>query len=230
MADFAGIRKRVKNYLLDLPEGIEPEIPYWINKAVQDAENRHNFRHMEATEPFVTVRGVRRLGDVPKRWKETREDPWILKGDLSTTKLAWAPSEDEMIRIFNNDPEADSGEPEFVLERGDTLDAFPFPDGASLNPDKEYRVNLPYWRYSPPLVKDDDTNWFTDNAEHYMVYAAAAEGFLFNYDEARAAVWIGKADIELKKITRVDKRSKLPKRLSLTPIRDALSTASQRRQ
>jgi hypothetical protein len=84
-------------------------------------------------------------------------------------------------------------------------DIYPIPDGNSDYVDGEYRIKVPYWRYLPALVADGATNWFTENAEEYLVNKATAEAFALDWDENRMAIWEAKADIRYKEAVKQDK-------------------------
>lgn len=65
----------------------------------------------------------------------------------------------------------------------------PMPDGlgnALSVPATQYPILLPYFRYLPPLVQGTDQNWFTDNAEDFIVWYASAQGFRLNWDFEKA--------------------------------------------
>lgn len=216
MPTFAELKSRVEDYVLDLPSETEALVGEWINKAMREAEERHNFRHMEAEASFTTVEGQRSLGDKPDDWKEARTAPWLLFNDGDSREIAWAASESDMIRTYAVEDADDEGRPEFVLETPDGFEVYPFPDGRSDYSDDEYRVKIPYWARTDNLSGDNDTNWWTDEAHWYLTYAAVAEGMIFNREEERAQTYILKAENELQREVRLDKRSRLPRRLTLT--------------
>lgn len=239
MATFAEIQQRVRNHVIDLPTETEGEIPGWVNRAIRFAQEVHNFRFMEATAPFTTVEDTRKLGDIPDDWKEKRADPWLLEGDGGTMEIRWLPSESEAVRRYSETDANETGPPRHILETPDELHVYPFPDTNSLHSDGDYRVRVPYWKYLPELEADGDTNWFTDNAADYVVWKAAAEGMLFNRDFEMASLWAVKAGEfdantgrmtgELARLVRVDKRSRLSRRITLVPHRDVYAVRDQLR-
>lgn len=220
MPTFAALKTRVENYLLDLPSETQALVGEWINKALREGEERHNFRHMEAEAAFTTVTGQRSLGTKPSDWKEARTAPWLLFNDGESREIAWAASASDMVRTYAVGDAEDEGRPEFVLETAAGFEVYPFPDGQADYPDDEYRVNIPYWARTADLAADADTNWWTDEASWYLTYAAVAEGMIFNREEERAQTYILKAENELQREIRLDKRSRLPRRLTLTPRAD----------
>ena len=229
MPQFSAIKTRVKNYVIDDNTLTLAEISGWVNKAVRDAQDAHNFRHMEATQAFTTVVATRSLGNKPTLWKEKRDRPWLIDNLSGTRELDWLPSRSEAIRRFDDSTSLDKGEPKVLLELESTIEVFPFPDGDSDYSDDEYRLTLPYWAYLAVLSGDTDTNWFTDNAEHYLVFAAAAEALTFDRDYENAAVLQEKTGGELRRLIRKDKRSKLARRITLTPVRDVRAATNQKR-
>lgn len=227
MSTFAAIKSRVGRYLIDLPTETNSEIGAWVNRAAKLAQDDHNFRFQEATAEFTTTDGTRLLGSVPSDWKEARAAPWVLEGDSETTEIEWI-TQSDAIRLYS-DSALDVGFPRHVMETSTGFDIYPYPDGLSLNGDGEYRVKIPYWKYLPELSGDTDTNWFTDNAEDYLVYLATAEGMVFNRDEERAAVYFTKASEDLMRAVKVDKRSRLPKRITLRPMKGVYASSRTRR-
>lgn len=230
MATRGQIKARVKDHIIDLPSETDAEIDGWINYAIRFAMSLHNFRVMEALAPYTTASGNaitsdRVLGVKPVDWKEARADPWLLDGLGGTREISWLTSESEAVRLFSEEDDDDRGAPLAILEEQSGFKVYPASDGNSLHDDGEYRVKLPYWKYLPALEDDPDTNWFTDNAEDYVVWKAASEGMLFNREEERASLWAIKAGTfdertgrftgELRRIVRVDKRSRIPRRATI---------------
>lgn len=235
MTTFKQLQDRVKRRIIDLPDETLLEIPTFINEAIRDAQEMHNFRIMEKTIELTTTQGTHTLGQV-SRFKEMRAKPWVRLSTGGQHVIDWAPSEEEMLVLYpKNDVTTSIGAPKFVLQtvldadQTVTLEVWPFPDGLSGHPGDEYPVNVPYWEYLPPLVSDNDTNWFTNNAEQYVVWAASAKAFEFNEDEMRADRNLLKAQAELLKLKRIDKRSRIERSMVLTPRRDVHAFHIQRR-
>lgn len=221
------IKTEVESWLLDLPSGASTRVQGWVNEAVKAACKRKNFRFMEAEHSVTTTDQTRKLDDKPSDWKEARGEPYLVNQDGSTTVIQWAPSESDMVRTFGyqapaegNDAEIDEGEPRYILETTSELHVYPFPDDESLWDNGLYRVRAPYWKFLAALSADGDTNEFTDNAEYYLIYFAAAKGFAWNRDEERAANFFQLAEREYQQFLRWYKRSQLPDRLNLAFRRD----------
>lgn len=216
MATFIEIRDRVKAYLIDVPVETEPLVREWVNKAMRDAQSRHNFASYADTLSLETAEGQRTLAAKPTNWKEHRALPWLEHEDGGSDEIGWAASKSEMIRLHPEDEDSDEGgEPEFVLELPDEFHVFPIPDERSLWPDGNYRVRLPYWRLEPAMESENDSNFFTTDLEWYLTFSAVAEGLIFNREEERSAVYVEKAEHEFQRAVRKDKRSKLGDRFTL---------------
>lgn len=227
--DLQTARQRVQDYVIDLPSETVSLIDSWINKAVRTAEERHNFRYMAQTLSTITVTGQRKLDDKPALWKEAGAPPWLQRDDGSNREMEWAPSKSEMVRDFDIEDADDKGSPRFVLETADELRVFPFPDGESDYLDGEYRVRVPYWSYSALLSSNGDSNPLTLAAPWYVVFYAVSEALIFNRDEGRGGAYAGKAEQEFVKARLVDKRSRLPDRMTVVPRRDVFGAAINRR-
>lgn len=224
---FAAVKSRVQRYLIDLPEGVSSELDGWVNTGIRTAQERHNFRVMEASASFTTTPGIQVLTK-PSDWKEMRVNPW-LNEDGRTVEIDFAPSESEMIRIFNSDPDIDTGKPRYILETEDELLVYPVPDNLSLNPSGNYIINVPYWKFLPALVQDNDVNFFVSTMFDYCTFYAVAEGMIFNREEERAAVYVNKAEQKFQQAVRLDKRSRLPRRLNLSVHADAYGNTARGR-
>lgn len=207
MPTFAQLKTRVEGYLIELPTFTTGLVGDWINKAITDAEGRHNYHHMEATLTATTTVGVRALAAEPSDWKEVREAPFYLTDDGETEEMAWGITRQLMRRQFAEQDTDDDGAPEFLLvDENDGILVYPFPDGSSDYTDGEYRIHIPYWAYSPALVNNNDTNWWTDNWEWFLTFYAAAEGFLANRDTQEATIYLERAEVERQKSRRRDKQ------------------------
>lgn len=228
--NFGQLQDRVETYVLDLPTATLAEIPGWINSAMRAAQDRHNFRFMEASTQFTTTAATRKLADLPATWKEHRALPYLTADDGATREIHWAASSSEMVRLFGVSTTLDIGDPEFVHENGDQLDVWPFPDGLSDYAGGEYRVTVPYWSRFADMSLDADTNWLTQNAADYLTFYATAEAMTFNREEERAAVYVSKAERDFTRLVRRDKRSRLDNRFTMGFHRDVHATRFQRRR
>lgn len=217
--DFQTCKSDVGKWVLDLPATTASMLGTWVNEAVREGERGHNFRHMERSYALTTTAATRVLGSKPDDWKEVREDPWLQGNDGAVSEIDWGSSSSDMRRQFSQATTLDIGVPQFVLETPDGFEGYPYSDGRSDWPGGQYRVNVPYWAYSPDMEEDADTTKLLELCPFYVVFRAAAFGFIFNQDEDRGAQFLALAKSHLDTAVRLDKRSKLPSRINLTPRR-----------
>ncbi len=237
MATFLEIQNKVKTRIIDLPSAVVSEIPDLVNEAIRDAEDLHNFQAMKAKHAVTTTDVTRKLGDAPSDWKEARARPYLREGQdgtQGTRVIEFAVSLEDMIERFALDDTTDAGGPRFVLEEyndsTDTLElwVFPFPDTNSLWTNGLYRIVVPYWQYLADLSADGDTNWFTLNADKYIIAQASAEAFLLNQDEQQAGVYGRLASARLARIIRVDKLRVMHRDMNLVPKFDVFGSLGDR--
>lgn len=229
MATYSELQTRVQRRLIDLPAAVLAEVPDLINEALREIQRRHNFKVMEAvSSTYTTSVGVRTLSAViPTDWKEARDRPYLVEDDDFdyVRELQWGPNKNAIIRRFAN---LDEGAPEFLLDPlraaadgAGTFEVWPLPDGNSDYDDGEYRIIVPYWKFLPALSGSSDSNWFTINAERFLIYKATADGFFVDWDEQRAAFWEQKAANELSQMILHDKHTQLAPIDTLVPYRGA---------
>lgn len=99
--------------------------------------------------------------------------------------------------------------------------------GIAVDLEGEYRVRIPYWRRIPELSSQNTSNWFSDNATEYLVFAAAAEGLLMNIDDRRAGIYSQRSEKELRRLIRQDKRERFDKAPTLAVRHDARAKTRQ---
>ena len=228
---------RVERRLIDLPTAVTAESITLVNEAIRSACKLHNFYQMKAEETFTTVNLTRKLGNVPARFKEVRDRPYLREGELGilgTRPLRLLATLDEAIRDFPLDNLNDFGRPQAVLREYDddnTQDefwVFPFPDTSSNWDNGLFRVVVSYWRYPTALITTEN-NYFTDNWEEYLVDQATANGFDLGWAEKRAEKWQKKATDELRLLIRADKRAQLTRTAVLGVHRDVHASVTQGR-
>ena len=232
---------RVQRRVIDLPAAITAETETLVNDAMRLVQEKHNFRVMEAEVQATTANQTRKLADVPIDWKEKRDKPFTRDGNngtLGTTEMAWGVTRTDLLKDFDFEANtsATGGSPDVILEAVWAIDndipgelqVYPLPDANSLWSDGNYRVVMPYWRYLPALTAGQ-ANWFTRNAEKYLLNQAVAEAHWLNWDEQRASLWEAKAQAELIPLIRADKRSKITRTDTFTPRRDVNASVRQLR-
>jgi len=232
MADFATIQTRVNSRLIDLPATIVTEVPLLVNQAIREAEQKHNFRVMEAEQAASTVIATRTLAAISSDFKEKRARPFYRDGQdglLSTEIIDWGSSKEDMLKRYELDDTTSDGSPRFILvdDAGSNYSVWPFPDGSSQWDNGEYRVVMPYWKFLADLT-GTGTNWFTANMEEYLIFQATAHGFMLNWDELRAVQWFTLATDKFNSGKRHDKLSRIERNIAIVPKLDA-GAASPRR-
>ena len=228
---------RIERRLIDLPTAITTESITLVNEAIRAGCKRHNFYQMKAEVEATTVDLTRKLVNVPVRFKEQRDAPYLREGqdgNLGDRPLRMLASLEEARREYALTDTDDFGRPQAILREYDddnTQDeflVFPFPDTSSNWDDGLFRVVVPYWRY-PAVLTTGQSNYFTDNWEEYLVNKATAEGFSIAWADVRASKWEKKADTEFKMLKNADKLSDLTRVSTLGVFRDVHSSKTQRR-
>lgn len=66
--------------------------------------------------------------------------------------------------------------------------------------DKDYTINMGYFRALPALSSTNTTNWWSLNAEQALLYAALVEAIPYLGDDPRGPVWFSKLIVEMEKL------------------------------
>ena len=226
MATFLELQTAVSGIIIDTPATTLAQIPTFIREAVRKLQTKHNFKVMEEeTSVLVTATATRVLSATPSDFKEFRGLPYEIMADGTVRELMNPANRVAVLREYGDtrggeaDTEVMSGPPKAVLlseptdELGTTnLEVYPLPDGLSLYANTsagQYRIVVPYWKYLTVLSANGDTNWFTVNADEYIKYQAASEGFFHDHDEERGTFWAQKAAQQWNDILLRDKYLKL---------------------
>ena len=229
MGTFSSIQTRVLNRVIDAPTTVVNEVPALINLAITKLQVKHNFKVMEAELAFVSNRlasdSGRFLSLIPATFKEFRGEPFWIKNDGTVRQMQTAQKRGD---VWGPDyiDNADIGFPlVMIFEPGINtdgtydIDLYPLPDGNSDYPDGEYRIFLPIWQYLAPLSQPGDSNWFTLNAEEWIVNYAVGEAFALDWDETRMAVWKQRSMEFFNDVVLQDKRQRLAGVTTLVPHR-----------
>lgn len=213
MASYSDIQTKVQRRVIDLPTAVTAEVPDLVNWALLEIQRQHNFNIMRADVTYTTVAATRDLGDLPTDFKQFRGLPFYTNNDGSTSNMALANS---LADVHLSYDDATEGPPSVLMpqapetESGTTpLHVWPLPDDLSDYSDGEYRITVPYWKYLTALSSASQSNWFTNNAEMYLVFRATAEAFDINHDDANFAKYVTKANAEFAKVMRADKLQSL---------------------
>lgn len=216
MATFGELKTEVLTNLIDTPDAVQTYVGSYVNRAIRKLQTKHNFKAMETSATYTSVEGVRYIGYRSSRWKQARKSPFLTDNYGRTRQLYWS-DEIEAKARYGTSTTYDYGAPRLIVENevghgieGDdgifsTFDLYPYSDGLSDYDDGEYRITIPYWNYLTVLGSDDETNWFSENAEQWIVYQATADGFYTNEDEGRAQMWEKRAGREYGDVLMADK-------------------------
>jgi len=220
MATFLELQTEVRTAIIDLPTAVSNLVPTFVKRAVRSLQTDYNFRVMRALGSFVSTEGVRILGARPADWKEARGRPYRLGFNGSTSRVNWASSRAE---VFASIAAQAVGIPRFILEAEETeagvsnFELYPLADGNSDFGDGEYRIYVPYWKYLADLAADGSTNWFTVNAEEFIIHTASGYGFQYDWDENRMAVWRQTGEAFRRQVIKRDKLAVLSEVETLVP-------------
>lgn len=221
MATFSTLQTRVQNWLIDTPTAVIAEIPALINASVSWLQAQHDFQVMQAEYQIVTTStpalGASQthvIGQIPDNWKSQRDvNPYYVLYIGSTRELQWLPNRTMMYRQWNAQDVNQVGPPHDLLLGEATnatvpdpdnpdlqlsalnIEVFPYPDGSSDWGDGNYRINIPYFQFTPALVNPGDSNWFTKDGSQaeFLVSNSVWQGFMMNEDEARASAHMKRA-------------------------------------
>jgi len=209
MSTYQEIQDRVSRRLIDAPSAVTTEVPLLVNAALLKLQSLHNFKVMQYTQDYTTTVNTRALGSLPSDWKEARGKPYYVEELGNTREMDYAPQRIDVQARWATD---DIGEPAHLLAGDPTTvagarawEVWPLPDGNADYANGEYRIFVPYWRYLPVLSAGGDTNWFTVNAEEWIIARATEQGFSLDWDEDRAKYWRGEAAKEWKDLLLRDK-------------------------
>lgn len=226
-ATFSSIQTRVERRVIDLPAAVVAEVPALVNSALRDLQKDHNFKVMEAVLSATTTVNTRTLTSTPADFKEFRGQPYYFNNDGTVRRLVVAASREDIWgpidhwgwiddEITGNPLVLLDGEPTNVLGQRN-LDVYPLPDGNSDYDTGEYPITIPYWKFLPDLVSGSDENWFTDNAELYLIFQATSEAFSVDWDTEHAMEWERKAMQQRQRVLHADKLYRLQGVKSLVP-------------
>ena len=220
MATFFDLKLRLERWIIDNNVQVTTESPELINKAHSEIQQRYNFKSMESTTGTTETTNITRLlTTLPSDWKERRANPFLTDVNGNTTPIEWAPSEEEMVKQYDDNTTTDKGEPEFIYESFTGFDVYPYPDDQSDHANGNWRITIPYWSVTT-LSDDSDSDWITNNLE-WAIHAHALHWmFLLNQDEQRATVWFQLGENEIARRISQEKRKKTKRSGVLTPRRD----------
>lgn len=226
---FLEIKTEVEGNIIDLPAFVTNSVPALVNAALVDIQVDHNFKVMEATlEDQLTTVSDTTLVAAPDRFKEFRGRPYYVQNTGDVRYLDYSPDKSSVLTLFPRDK---TDRPR-VLTLSDPIDenlamnleVYPIPDGLSDYLDGEYRITIPYWRYVTPLASDSAVNWFTANADRYLVERATSLGFAKDHNYEAMALWAETAEKWRLKAIKRDKLLRLSGVETLIPRWEGVNT------
>jgi hypothetical protein len=214
MATFTELKAEVQTNIIDLPPAVTANVGKYVNRAIKSAERRYNFKYMDAETTLITVEETLSLGSL-SQFKEWRDrGPYVLQQFAPAYQIYMSDNtrEQRMTFTLNTDfPDR----PRYIrissLDSANTvaLEVSPYPDANSDWDDGNYRVVLPYYRYTGDLSGNSDSTWLTVNGEEYIIERATAYGFQADWDVQNAALWEQWAKNKFEEIKLTDKKMRL---------------------
>lgn len=215
MADRDSIQARVEALIIDTPAATVAEIPGWIQAGQKDAEDElvGGFLCMETDVSTKTTASTQLLLTKNARWlRRMNARPYYVDGNDAHRYMAWIHTIEELHKLYPTDPPTD-GSPKHIREDKTSIYVYPGSDsnapGGGQDADDEYYVHIWALYREETLSLGASTNWFTANAENYLVYYAGAEALAYNEAYEKSAIWMLRARAELKKLVRADKLARL---------------------
>lgn len=195
MATLGQIRTRVRNLIIDDNAEVVSEIDAYVRKAQVEAEDRRGLRVLEASH----TEAVAEDGDTitkPADWNGIRTGPYLVSAEFPKLWLE-SLSFEQYVEMGDT---LVAGAPSYYSDHTDaTIYLLPAADAVTESP-FHYPVIVPYWKRLDVLTDDADTNWFTVDAEDYLVWRAGSLAFEFNRDFEPAAHYQQKSLGEYKRL------------------------------
>lgn len=232
MSTFANIQTSVRQLVIDLPPTVQQSIPRLVNNAIRSIQRKYNFTAMEGEDQIITTPGPPFSTRNIARFKEYQDKgPFLYRSQSKGSKLAVGLFSE--INTVLQTTQVDS--PQFLISSLDgstnimTFYVIPYTDSNSDFDDGNYRIIIPYYSYTADLVNDDDTNWFTNNADDYIIYKAVGEAFGLDWDYNSMALWLQRAEEKFKEVKLADKYRRLGAIDTLVPNWEGANQPQDRR-
>lgn len=190
--NFGQIKAQVKSFLNR--DDLDSYIPIFINIAKSKIELEYNLYYMLNSTNLTLTEGVNTLS-VPSDFK-TVFSLAILDPTLSYYRLIYPCFLDYLVYLQLN-KYTQSGEPLYYSIAENKFHFTP-------TPDKNYSVELKYYKYSPDLSADTDTNWLTENAWFVLLYGALLEFEPYLMNDERMVTWKALYDDAIRKVLLAD--------------------------
>jgi len=238
MPDRDALQTRVNKIIIDDDTDTLDRVVPEIQKAQREIEDlSYMFVAQEATigtDP-PSIAGDQGLVAVPSNWIAPRGRPFRLVGgsgddnlDLVTPPLEWMSPGEEVLKLYPADPSNTSarGKPRFLTyDENETKQIRIYPV-----PDIVYTHRILYWKRLVTLSSGSTTNWWTDNAEDFLVWQAAGRVLDFNEQFERSIKYEIRARSERDRMKNQDKRRRYRRNSTgIRPRRDVHASVKQGR-
>lgn len=213
------LRQKVEDILIDVPTVVEKNIDSEIDAAQVEAEDRHPFKVMESIFQETIAYQENRF-EKPSDWirSDPNQMPYYVGFDgttLTNNIIQWIPTHSDVLKLYGSDVN-EEGHPIHISD-GVYVGPNTFVDEFGIYPraDDEgdwggYLIRVPYLkRISLPSTMGTSENWFMANAARYLIFKAASELLTMNRDHEESQLYALKAEREIRRMIRLDKRSKL---------------------
>lgn len=211
MSTFLELQTAVQDLVIDLPPKVQSAIPRLINDAIKSVQKKYNFFSMSGKKLFTTSNNVFLLGTIDN-FKEYRDQgPYLFKQHSKGVRLTTGDVINVQVAINQTEP----GTPKYITEDISaatnvySFNVLPYPDTNSDWDNGNYQIVIPYYAYTASLVNSNDTNWFTNNMDDYIIDKAVGEAFGLDWDYDAMAVWLQRADEKFKEAKKADKTSRI---------------------
>lgn len=225
---YAEIVDRVEDILIEVSAETAAHIDYALGRAQRQLE-LHGFKCLEAQTILWTTPFNLTLGLKPSDWIRSRGNPFWRDGTYKPHFMEWIQDGTAIDEVYN-DLLSMFGSPKHLHEKEFVFQVYPPPDvenvpiHAILNPDGTYPIYINYWKRLESLTGTNTSNWFSNNAQDYLIAQTAADCFGFDVNDSAAKRWEAVAKDEYRSIVREDKRSRLGRNIKLRPRTDVNGT------
>lgn len=182
------LKSAVKNYLNR--NDLDNYIVDFINVALRKIEQEFNLNYMINSQSGTLAKDTKYIAK-PTDFKAVN---FIKIKDPNMNKDLGKPLLGCNYEIFINLSRAEiPGEPTAFYLYDGNIYFYPIPD-------KEYNYELSYFKYTPFMTSDSDSNWMTENQWFLLLYGALIEAEPFLMNDERMLTWKALYDDGIKRL------------------------------